>query len=159
MLAPEHPAYGLVHRRPPLRRRRVLAGLLAALVLLPADAVLPHVAADRAVAAQVRAVLPGLQAFVERERGLTFRRPVQVVLLDREAFLAASGDARAAEADDDTGATMQGLGQLSLDEDLDDLVDGALDEGVEGFYEVASTGSSCAAPVPTRTPGRCSSTS
>ena len=48
MLAPEHPASARVVRRTPLaRHRRLVAAALAALVLLPGDAVRPAVARDR----------------------------------------------------------------------------------------------------------------
>lgn len=134
MLAPEHPAYRSVTRCSPLRRGRVLAALLAGLVLVPGDGVVPHALAERRTTAQVSGLLPGLQAFVERERGLAFLRPVRVDLLERDAFLAEVGGVEGAEAGDDAGATLQGLGQLSMDEDLVELVGDALDEGVDGFY-------------------------
>lgn len=138
MLAPEHPAYRLVTRRPPLRRGRVLAALLAGLVLVPGDGVVPEVATERRTSAQVRALLPGLQAFVERERGLAFLRPVRVDLLEPEAFLTEAGEVEQTADGDDAGATLQGLGQLSVDEDLGELVGDELDEGLSGFYEVGT---------------------
>lgn len=135
MLAPEHPAYPRVVRRSALHRhRRLVAAALAALALLPGDAVRPAVARDRDLAAQVRAVLPELQAFVERERGLPFRRPVRVELLSEAAFLAELGAPVKTGADDDVSATLAGLGQLGDGEELSELVDGALDGGVTGIY-------------------------
>ena len=75
-------------------RRRVLAGLLAALVVALAvvggRAVLARRrderAADPALSAEVQAVIPQLEAFVEAARGLTFLSPVKVSVLGDAAF-------------------------------------------------------------------------
>ncbi|HEX3622311.1 MAG TPA: hypothetical protein VHT97_08355 [Acidimicrobiales bacterium] len=75
-------------------RRRVAAGLLAALVLAVAVVGVRTVAgrrradpaADPGLSAAVSAVIPQLEAFVEQARGLKFLSPVKVSVLGDAAF-------------------------------------------------------------------------
>ena len=134
MLAPEHPLVRQRARRTRLRRR-VVAGVLTGLVLVAGDGVAPEVVQDRELAAQVAAVLPGLQAFVEHERGLAFRRPVEVELVAEDEFVAALGGGRGRAADDDAGATLTGLGQLADGDDLDEQLADQRQDGIVGFYD------------------------
>jgi hypothetical protein len=92
--------------------------------------------------AEVDAVLPTLQAFVEQERGLPFRAPVEVEVLDDGDFLAALYSEPAGGTSADTGTdpepTLNALGLLDEDVDLDAAVGESLDAGVVGFYDPAT---------------------
>lgn len=78
---------------PPTGRRRALAavvvGLVALVAVLGVGTVLRRhrgVAGTAASGTELRAVIPGLQAFVEAARGLRFLAPVAVSVLDDAAF-------------------------------------------------------------------------
>lgn len=82
-------------------------------------------------------VVPAIQAFVEKERGLTFKQPVEVVLLDDEAF-----EARVAESDDEdvkeaehAQAVLQAMGLLDDGVDLAAIVRSFTAGAVLGFYD------------------------
>jgi hypothetical protein len=91
------------------------------------------------VQAEVAALLPELRAFVEQERGLPFKEDVEVEVLDDDAFLEAlyeeDPDAPEPPEDRDSERTLNALGLLDPDVDLDDAVGQSLDEGVVGFYD------------------------
>jgi hypothetical protein len=111
------------------------------LALVGAAAVLEDRRAG-ALADEVAAVLPELQAFVEQERGLPFREEVDVEVLDDDAFLDAlyAEDPSAPEprADRDAERHERALGLLDEDVDLDEAVGESLDEGVVGFYDAVT---------------------
>ena len=92
--------------------------------------------------AEVAALLPGLQDFVARERGLPFKKEVDVEVLDDDAFLEAlyeePADAPEEREDRDPEPTLKALGLLEDDVDLEDEVTDSLDEGVVGFYDPES---------------------
>ncbi len=94
----------------------------------------PDLAAAQAVLDQR---LPALQEFVATERGLAFSRPVDAKVLDDEAFLDAlfSGGEEDGGPDGDPDATLTALGLLDAGDNLDEVVDEALDGGVVGFYD------------------------
>ncbi|HWG92775.1 MAG TPA: hypothetical protein VNU66_00935, partial [Mycobacteriales bacterium] len=123
------------------RRRRAVAALVSVVGLLVAALVVDSVVEDRRqerVRAEVAALLPGLVAFVEQERGLPFLEEVDVEVLDDDAFLEAlyedDGDT-APEPPGDSEATLRALGLVEEGTDLDEEVGEALDEGVVGFYD------------------------
>ncbi len=129
----------------PRPRRSHLALGAAALALALAGGVTAVVQQDPATGAvsadaEVAAALPGLQEFVEAERGLPFLREVEVEVLDDDAFVEAlfSGPAptKAEEAayEGDT-ATLLALGLLGDEDELDEALgeDGA--DAVLGFYD------------------------
>ena len=130
----------------PARRRRgraLLAGVVAGALLAVGVAVVDERGEAAPVPAAVRAAvdarLPALTAFVEQERGLAFRSPVEVEVLDDGAFVEAllepvPGDA---EPVGDGGATLRALGLLEPDQELDEEVDASLASGVAGFYDPA----------------------
>lgn len=96
-----------------------------------------------AAQAELERRLPDLIAYVEQERGLTFTEPVDARVLDDERFLDAlysggSEDEQDDEEEGDAGATLTALGLLDPDDDLDEVVDEALGEGVVGFYDQES---------------------
>ncbi|MDQ3679425.1 MAG: hypothetical protein M3378_02555 [Actinomycetota bacterium] len=78
-----------------------------------------------------------LQGFVERERGLTFKTPVKVSLLDDAAF-----GARVLQTDDEdreeierAQLVLRAMGLLSRDVDLVKTVEGFVAAGVVGLYD------------------------
>ena len=82
-------------------------------------------------------VLPELEAFVERERGLRFERPVKVTLLEGPAF-----NDRAVQIDDegrkdvqDAEAVLQAMGLLDADVDLEAEVGRFIEGATLGFYD------------------------
>lgn len=115
--------------------RSVAVGV--ALVLLSATVTAAQAQRGPTVEAQVRARLPALIAFVERERGLPMRREVRVEVLGDEEFVAALGEGPPAEPDG-TGATLEGLGLLEDGDDLEQVLGDSLDAGVVGFYDGAT---------------------
>lgn len=98
-------------------------------------------APDPAIAAgRIQAVLPELEAFVARERGLAFKTPVEVKLLGEAAFRA-----RAREVDDqdreelrDVQAVLQAMGLLKPDVNLEAVVKSFSEEAILGFYDPES---------------------
>ncbi len=82
-------------------------------------------------------VLPGLQAFVERERGLAFKGPVRVAVLEERAFAdrAVASESEDAEELANTQAVLHAMGLLSRDVDLKEAVDRFLEASVLGFYD------------------------
>jgi hypothetical protein len=89
----------------------------------------------------VRVVLPKIEAFVERERGLKFKHPVKATLLGRKAFLAKlhSGDQqpKPLEVEKET-AVLAALGLISPRLDLVKAFKTATDAGTLGFYSSKS---------------------
>ncbi|HVL92675.1 MAG TPA: hypothetical protein VM264_04955 [Acidimicrobiales bacterium] len=85
----------------------------------------------------VRAVLPGLVAFVEDARGLEFRREVDVELLDDDAFQErlGSSDDEARKEIEDAQAVLQAMGLVAPGLDLVAAVDRFAGEAVLGFYD------------------------
>ena len=85
-------------------------------------------------AAVLAAALAVLIAFVEQERGLELRRPVDVRVLEDAAFLVAlRQDAPTEPPAYDLGATYGALGVA--EQDFGDEVEQALDETVVGYYD------------------------
>lgn len=150
-------AGGQVHDTPRWRRHLAVAAGLAALAAAllavgtgalvgpqpdstrptPGPAAAPSRAVPTPTGRTVQQRLPALRAFVEQERGLSFRRDVEVELLDDDDFDDELRDAEplpdAADGDDDA-PTLTALG-LAEDEDaLDDTLAAAA-EGVDGFYD------------------------
>jgi hypothetical protein len=87
--------------------------------------------------AGIEAVVPALRAFVERERGLAFKQPVDVTLLDDDAF-----EARLLENEDDdleevrdAEAVLRAMGLLDDDVDLAATVREVSAGSVLGFYD------------------------
>ena len=116
------PWYAPAAPRPAARRRwpYLLAGFLAGVVTVPAAFLAAGAVTDRArtgsVDAQVQAELPGLEAYVERTRGLTFLHPVRVEVLGEDDFFDALDDSGSGpDLVDATGtdATAQALGEGS----------------------------------------------
>lgn len=113
------------------------------MVLLPVVGLTVSVELDSRRQAQaqadVDALLPGLLAFVEDERGLPFREPVQVEVLGDDEFLDVfyeePDDVEPERADRDPGATLTALGLFQADDDVEQEVVDSLDEGVVGFYD------------------------
>jgi hypothetical protein len=93
-----------------------------------------------AVAGTIRAVLPELEAFVARERGLAFKAPVDVELVGDAAFRA-----RVNKVDDEdreelreVQAILQAMGLLEAGRDLEAVVKSFSEEAVLGFYDPRS---------------------
>jgi len=94
------------------------------------------------VAPADRALVDGLVAFVEGERGLAFRRAPELEVLDAEGFAAALRDLPAEEAvdepdlavDGDSLRILEAFGLLDAGFDLADLTEPA-DRGILGFYD------------------------
>lgn len=127
-----------------MRLERVLAAIVA--VLLAGDLVALAVTADRddgggAVpreqAAAIRSVVTTLQRFVEAERGLTFKAPVEVELLAGDAFVRRlrSAAERDAEAGERAERFLRAVHLLDDDERLASAVDDLLASAVVGFYD------------------------
>lgn len=91
--------------------------------------------------AQLDRELPELKAFVEAERGLKFLRPVDVELVSEDEFVArlfADPDSTSAEQPEtpaDSGASLYALHLLDDRDGLDEAVDDAFAETVQGFYD------------------------
>lgn len=88
----------------------------------------------------IQDVVPAIQAFVEKARGLTFKHPVDVTLLDDEAF-----EARVTESDEEdveetehAQAVLQAMGLLDDDVDLGAIVRSFTAGAVLGFYDPES---------------------
>jgi hypothetical protein len=82
-------------------------------------------------------VLPRIEAFVEKERGLKFKHSVKVTLLAEKAFLAKlkSMDKSSATDEEKTKATLAALGLIKASTDLHAAFTTATDAGVIGFYD------------------------
>lgn len=136
---PPHDPRALRRRR---RGRALLAGVGALALLAVAVAVVDErgeaaAPGAAAVRAQVDARLPALTAFVERERGLAFLAPVEVEVLDDDAFVEALFEPGPGEEEPagDGEATLRALGLLDGDQELDEELDASLAGGVAGFYD------------------------
>ncbi len=92
-----------------------------------------------AAPADVATVLPELERFVERQRGLTFTSPVRPELLDDTAFPARLREVDARDADPAATAASQvsltALGLLEPGTDLRAQTSRLLDAAVLGFYD------------------------
>ena len=85
---------------------------------------------------RVRARLPELIAFVEQERGLAMRRPVDVEVLDDEEFVEALNEGVDEFVEGpDVGATFTALGLVPEDEDVEAEAEAYYDGGTVGFYD------------------------
>ena len=86
----------------------------------------------------LRKALPAIERFVERERGLRFKRPVKVALLSRRAFLkklhGSQGAPKPAEVEQLT-STLAALGLISPRLDVVKAFKKAYDAGTLGFYD------------------------
>lgn len=96
--------------------------------------------APTTVAGSIQAVLPELKAFVARERGLAFKKPVEVELLDERAFRA-----RVSEVDEDdrkelaeAQAVLQAMSLLEPGVDLEAVIKSFSEEAILGFYDPES---------------------
>lgn len=122
------------------RRTRVVAVAVAALLVVASVASFVVGAGGAGPAAPGRAiedVLPSIQDFVARQRGLAFEHPVVVTSLGDEAF-----EARVTELDDedrqdlrDAELELQALGLLDRGVDLEAVVSGFSAGAVLGFYD------------------------
>jgi hypothetical protein len=132
---------------------RRLAAAVSALTMLAAGCTVRHHAsstpagpptgtpAPHAAAPSIRVVLPTLEAFVEKERGLRFKHPVKVSLLSRKAFVAKLRSLQkppsAADAEK-SKATLAALGLISPSLDLVKAFRTAYDAGTLGFYSFST---------------------
>jgi hypothetical protein len=119
-----------VPRRPP--RRLLVAG---ALVVALAATVLLVGQRPPAPPTDLDRTILTVERFVERTRGLRFRRPVRVELLADRAFVArlhAAGDVDVASI---KGPTLVALGLIGPGVDLPTALSKLLDAGVVGFYD------------------------
>ena len=86
----------------------------------------------------LRKALPAIERFVERERGLKFKHPVKVKLLNRRAFLkklhGSQGQPKPAEVEQLT-STLAALGLISPRLDVVKAFKTAYDAGTLGFYD------------------------
>ena len=89
------------------------------------------------VAGTIEEIVPIIQAFVERERGLRFKHPVEVTLLGDEEF-----EARVAESDEedeeeiaDAEAVLRAMDLLEDEDDLAAIVRSFTAGAVLGFYD------------------------
>lgn len=82
-------------------------------------------------------VLPRIEAFVEKERGLKFKHSVKVTLLAEKAFVAKlkSLDTSSASDEEKTKSTLAALGLIKASTDLHAAFATATDAGVIGFYD------------------------
>ena len=116
----------------------LVAGLLAAVAVgRPGDR---SDGLDREEAAGLQALVPELERFVERARGLAFKAPVKVTLLGDADFRARLAEANRRTDDDlqDVAAAdevLTALGLLAAHVDLAEAVDGLLGSSVAGFYD------------------------
>lgn len=96
----------------------------------------PAAAFDEAVN-DVRTVVPVLQRFVERERGLRFREEVNVTLLDEASFRARLAEDTGDDMDalEETTKVLRALGLLDRSVDLEDARNDLLAAAVAGFYD------------------------
>lgn len=92
------------------------------------------------VPGSIQAVLPGLEAFVAKERGLPFKVPVEVELVGEVEFRS-----RVQELDDedreelrDVQAVLFAMGLLEEDVDLEEVVKSFSGESILGFYDPES---------------------
>ena len=153
MDSPEVEPPGSQHRHPVPRVVALVAAVLAAVLAagvvthlrrsspaaaLPASPS-PSVSGSGSLQQQVRARVPELQAFVERERGLRFRRPVQVDVLKDRAFLRVlHADEVPVGAGEDQDASFSALGLLPVEEDFEQSIDDEIDDTVGGYYDFST---------------------
>lgn len=85
----------------------------------------------------VESVVPAIEAFVEKERGLKFKSPVNVTLLSDKAFEArvTETDAMDQEELEHAQAVLQAMGLLDADVDLAAVVRSFTAGAVLGFYD------------------------
>jgi len=90
-----------------------------------------------AVPRTIEDVVPVIQTFVEKERRLTFKQPVDVTLLDDEAFEARVTETDAEDAQDisDSQNVLQAMGLLRDDVDLAAVIRSFTAGAVLGFYD------------------------
>lgn len=88
-------------------------------------------------AGEVGAVVPSLQAFVEKERGLAFSQPVKVTLLADKPFEKRLGQSDEEDLADvrDAEAVLQAMGLLERGVDLAAVVESFSAGAVLGFYD------------------------
>jgi hypothetical protein len=122
-------------------RSRILPAVLAVLIVVLGGtgvwtAVDRRGGGEHALDASEAAVLAELEAFVESARGLRFRHPVDVAVLDAGAFRRALSGGEPLEefdADVETGV-LRALGLIGAGDDLGDV--GEVDaDSVAGFYD------------------------
>jgi hypothetical protein len=148
-----------VARRGPVVAIAAIAALVVGASLLARSLRGPEAGSERRPgAASIQSSLPRLSAFVERERGLRFRRPLRVTVLAGPAFeaaLVASGAPDPTEIET-TQALLRALGLLRPGQDLRRIVADADREGALGFYsaeerELVVRGGGGATPLVRRT--------
>jgi hypothetical protein len=89
----------------------------------------------------VRAALPGIEHFVERERGLQFKHPVKAKLLRGKAFVAKLDKGQSTpkpKAVERLISTFSALGLVSPRTDIVKAFRTATDDGTLGFYDFKS---------------------
>ena len=86
----------------------------------------------------LRTVLPQIEAFVEKERGLKFKHPVSVAVLGKQAFLkkfhSTQGQPSAKDVEKTT-AVLASIGLISPTLDIVKAFKSVLDTGTLGFYD------------------------
>ena len=86
----------------------------------------------------LRTVLPQIEAFVEKERGLKFKRPVSIAVLGKTAFLkkfrATQGQPTAKDIEKTT-AVLASIGLISPTLDIVKAFKSVLDTSTLGFYD------------------------
>src|SRR5438067_1189937 len=83
-------------------------------------------------------VLPRIEAFVQKERGLRFKHPVKVTLLSPKRFVAKlhATEGKSSAADEEKAkSTLAALGLIPASMNLHKAFGTALDAGVIGFYD------------------------
>lgn len=89
----------------------------------------------------VENVIPTLQAFVEQERGLEFTEPVDVEVLDTDAYQERTREQFRADIDEDresiesAAAQYQALGLLDPDVDIIETLESFYSTATAGFYD------------------------
>lgn len=89
----------------------------------------------------MKQALPGIEAFVEQERGLKFKHPVKVKLLGDKAFVKQldKGDSGPTQKDiDQFDSVALSLGLMSPKVDIAKAFKTAGDDGTDGFYDFKS---------------------
>ncbi len=85
----------------------------------------------------IQAVLPELEAFVARERGLAFKRPVEVELVGDAAFRARVQEFDEEDREElrDVQAVLYAMGLLDRGVDLEAVVKSFSEDSILGFYD------------------------
>jgi hypothetical protein len=88
--------------------------------------------------ATLQAEVTALSAYVEQQRGLSFRTPVRPLVLPDTEFEQRLGDQIPPEEIEQQAAMLQMLGLVPPDQDASELIREALLEGVQGWYDATT---------------------